>query len=122
MFAPQRYQTFDVMRLLDQARHVIGIKNNDLPPAGPAEVIGEAVYEQVVAAVLSEFDDVLSGINPLTVMKLAMVLQVVRREPDAVRDIAHPQRLTFDKRKNRFRRLNTQLAIVFCHFVIVMNP
>ena len=60
--------------------------------------------------------------NPLAVMKLPEVLQLVRREPDGVRRISHPQRLTFDKRKNRFRRLHAQLAIVFCHFVIVMNP
>src|SRR5207247_8159149 len=90
--------------------------------ARPAEVIGEAVNKQLDAAVLPEFDDVLSSMNPLAVMKLPEVLQLVRREPDGVRRISHPQRLTFDKRKNRFRRLHAQLAIVFCHFVIVMNP
>src|SRR5437867_11771029 len=60
-FAPQDYQSFDVILPLLSGRHrpdSCGVEDDNLAAPGPAEVIGDSVHEQVIAADRLHADDI----------------------------------------------------------------
>src|SRR2546427_3687010 len=92
------YEALNVMRVGYQPGNAFGGKHNDLTAFGPAEIVSQTIYKQMVAADYFQFDDVVSLVKFLSDFQSGAITDnIVRHEPERVGSVVDPERLLLNQ-------------------------